>query len=78
MAAKIIDGIAIAAAIRAECRADIERLRLQQDITPGLAVILVGADPASQVYVRNKITACANVGIRSFRFDYPARGGAIS
>ncbi len=39
---------------------------------PGLAVIVVGSNPASQVYVRNKMKACANVGIRSFRFDYPA------
>ncbi len=40
-------------------------------MSPGLAVILVGSDPASQVYVRNKIKACADVGIRSFRYDYP-------
>ena len=37
---------------------------------PGLAVILVGSDAASQVYVQNKVRVCANVGIRSFRFDY--------
>jgi len=70
--AKIIDGIAVAAEIRAECRAEVERIRLQHDIVPGLAVILVGSNPASQVYVRNKMRACENVGIRSFRFDYPA------
>lgn len=72
MTAKIIDGTAVAAEIRAECQAQVERLRLQHDIAPGLAVILVGSNPASQVYVRNKMKACENVGIRSFRFDYPA------
>lgn len=72
MAAKIIDGVAVAGAIRAECRIEVERLRHQYDSVPGLAVILVGSDPASQVYVRNKMRACADVGIRSFRFDYPA------
>jgi methylenetetrahydrofolate dehydrogenase (NADP+)/methenyltetrahydrofolate cyclohydrolase len=44
----------------------------KRGVVPGLAVILVGSDPASLVYVRNKIRACAEVGIRSFRFDFPA------
>jgi methylenetetrahydrofolate dehydrogenase (NADP+)/methenyltetrahydrofolate cyclohydrolase len=40
-------------------------------VTPGLAVIMVGANPASAIYVRNKIRACAEVGIHSFRYDFP-------
>jgi methylenetetrahydrofolate dehydrogenase (NADP+) / methenyltetrahydrofolate cyclohydrolase len=51
--------------IRAEVRAEIERLAPQTPYPPGLAVILVGNDPASAVYVRNKQRACENVGIRS-------------
>jgi methylenetetrahydrofolate dehydrogenase (NADP+)/methenyltetrahydrofolate cyclohydrolase len=70
LSAKIIDGVAIAAKIRRECRERTERLR-DSGTTPGLAVIVVGSDPASAVYVRNKIRACAEVGIRSFRFGYP-------
>lgn len=67
--AKIIDGVAVAAAIRSECK---ERVRAlgAREIQPGLAVILVGSDPASSVYVRNKIRACAEVGIRSLRYDF--------
>ncbi|MGC1779218.1 MAG: tetrahydrofolate dehydrogenase/cyclohydrolase catalytic domain-containing protein [Xanthobacteraceae bacterium] len=40
-----------------------------QGLQPGLAVIIVGSDPASRVYVRNKIRACEEAGIRSFRYD---------
>jgi methylenetetrahydrofolate dehydrogenase (NADP+)/methenyltetrahydrofolate cyclohydrolase len=68
--AKIIDGIAVASKIRVECKERVERLK-QRGITPGLAVILVGSDPASAVYVRNKIRACAEVGIKSVRYDFP-------
>jgi methylenetetrahydrofolate dehydrogenase (NADP+) / methenyltetrahydrofolate cyclohydrolase len=72
MTAKIIDGVAVAKKIRDECRERVQRIVAQSGIPPGLAVIIVGSDPASQVYVRNKIRACANVGIKSLRFDYPA------
>lgn len=72
MSAIIIDGVAIAASIRAECRERVTRIAAQGGTPPGLAVILVGSNAASQVYVRNKIRACAEVGIQSFRFDYPA------
>jgi methylenetetrahydrofolate dehydrogenase (NADP+)/methenyltetrahydrofolate cyclohydrolase len=64
MSARIIDGKAIAAAYRAECRLRVERLALE-GVRPGLAVVLVGDDPASQVYVRNKARACAEAGIHS-------------
>lgn len=72
MPAKIIDGVAIAKSIRAECRTEVEQLWLQNRIKPGLAVILVGSNAASAVYVRNKIRACREVGIQSFLFEYPA------
>jgi len=72
MTAKIIDGNAVARNIRNECRQRVQRIVAQSGVPPGLAVILVGSDPASKIYVKNKIRACADVGIRSFRFDYPA------
>jgi methylenetetrahydrofolate dehydrogenase (NADP+) / methenyltetrahydrofolate cyclohydrolase len=70
--AKIIDGAAIARTLRAECRQQVSRLKSSAGILPGLAVIVVGSDPASAIYVRNKVRACSDVGIRSLRFDYPA------
>jgi methylenetetrahydrofolate dehydrogenase (NADP+) / methenyltetrahydrofolate cyclohydrolase len=72
MTAKIIDGNAVARSIRDECRQRVQRIVAQSDVPPGLAVIVVGSDPASRIYVKNKIRACIDVGIRSFRFDYPA------
>jgi methylenetetrahydrofolate dehydrogenase (NADP+)/methenyltetrahydrofolate cyclohydrolase len=72
MTAKIIDGNAVARTIRDECRQRVQRIVAQSGAPPGLAVILVGSDPASKIYVKNKIRACADVGIRSFRFDYPS------
>lgn len=72
MTATIIDGIAVAEKIREECRERVGAIVARGSPSPGLAVILVGSDPASQVYVRNKIRACAQVGIRSFRFDFKA------
>lgn len=60
-----IDGKAIAATIREEIRIDVERMRAERDRVPGLNLLLVGDDPASQVYVRNKGKACEEVGIRS-------------
>jgi methylenetetrahydrofolate dehydrogenase (NADP+) / methenyltetrahydrofolate cyclohydrolase len=70
--AKIIDGIAVSRYIRAECRSRVETLQVKSGIKPGLAVILVGSNPASLLYVRNKLKACAEIGIRSYRFDFPA------
>ncbi|HHW13343.1 MAG TPA: bifunctional methylenetetrahydrofolate dehydrogenase/methenyltetrahydrofolate cyclohydrolase FolD [Firmicutes bacterium] len=71
MAAALIDGKALAAEVRARVRTEVEELRAA-GVQPGLAVILVGEDPASQVYVRNKERACADVGIRSFIHRLPA------
>ena len=59
--AKIIDGNAIAATMRAELAAEIAALK-KSGVTPGLAVVLVGDNPASQVYVRMKGKACAEAG----------------
>ena len=71
MSARIIDGKAIAASIRAEQKQRILRLQQQHGVRPGLAVILVGSDPASQVYVRNKVAACKDVGIHSELVEMP-------
>lgn len=79
MSAKIIDGVRVSAGIRAECKTRVTKLAVR-DVTPGLAVILVGTNPASLVYVRNKVRACADVGIRSFQYEFPvdaAPGAAI-
>lgn len=72
MTAKVIDGKAIAASIRVELAKRVQRLHLKSGVTPGLAVVLVGDDPASRVYVRNKKRACEQVGVTSFSLDYPA------
>jgi len=66
-----IDGKAVAAAVRTEVRERVARLRAHGCV-PGLATILVGDDPASHVYVRNKHQACADVGIRSLKHELPA------
>jgi len=70
-AARLIDGAAIAREVRAGVARRAARLAAAGHV-PGLAVILVGDDPASQVYVRNKIKACAEAGIRSIHETYPA------
>src|SRR5215470_1709757 len=71
MSARLIDGRAAAALLRAEFVPRIERLRERTNITPGLAVLLVGNNPASAIYVSNKVRACEEIGIRSLRFDLP-------
>jgi methylenetetrahydrofolate dehydrogenase (NADP+) / methenyltetrahydrofolate cyclohydrolase len=72
MPAKIIDGKQVAASIRLECKARVAELRDRTGVIPGLAVLLVGNNPASAVYVGSKIKACAEAGIRSFKKQYPA------
>ena len=64
--AKVIDGNKVAAAIRGKCKTRVDALADKTGVTPGLAVILVGENPASAVYVRNKIRACDAVGIKSY------------
>ncbi len=68
--AKIIDGVAVARAILQDCRRRVTALATEFGCKPGLAVVLVGEDPASLIYVRNKIRACEEVGIRSLRFAF--------
>jgi methylenetetrahydrofolate dehydrogenase (NADP+) / methenyltetrahydrofolate cyclohydrolase len=70
--AKIIDGNAVARAVRAGISARAKILLQRHGIQPGLAVIMIGDNPASAVYVRNKVRACADVGIRSEVLRYPA------
>ncbi len=64
MTARIIDGKAIAQEVRAEWKVRADQLKAR-GTTPGLAVIIVGEDPASQVYVANKVKACAELGLHS-------------
>lgn len=68
----VIDGKKIAAEVRAELKAETAELEAQYHKKVGLAVVLVGEDPASQVYVRNKIRGCEETGIRSFAHYLPA------
>ena len=70
MSATIIDGKAIAAATQEEIKTQVQQLT-EKGIRPGLAVILVGENPASQVYVRNKVKACEKVGMYSILDRYP-------
>jgi methylenetetrahydrofolate dehydrogenase (NADP+)/methenyltetrahydrofolate cyclohydrolase len=69
--ARLIDGKAIAREVKNEVRAAVDRLRALGQRPPGLAVVMVGDNPASQVYVRNKRTACEECGIRSVAIDLP-------
>lgn len=72
MTAQLIDGKAIAAHVRQQVARQVEARRRVGARTPGLAVILVGEDPASEVYVRNKHRACEDAGIASLRHQLPA------
>lgn len=72
MTAKIIDGKAIGEKIRTEVTAEVQKRLASGKSKPGLATVLVGENPASQVYVRSKQKACADAGIASFGFDLPA------
>ena len=71
MTARIIDGVALSQRIREEVAQRVAALAAQ-GARPGLAVVLVGEDPASQVYVRNKVAACEKAGLHSVKEQYPA------
>src|SRR6185295_5718331 len=75
--ARMLDGAAIAEQIKQEVRRDVEQFGSEHDVKPCLAAILVGDDAASAVYVRNKIRACEEVGIRSEHHALPATTNAI-
>ena len=70
--AQIIDGKNVALQVKLEVKEQVARLKAQYNAIPGLAVILVGDDPASAVYVRNKQKACDDVGIHSRTFSFAA------
>jgi methylenetetrahydrofolate dehydrogenase (NADP+)/methenyltetrahydrofolate cyclohydrolase len=72
MTARVIDGKKIAEEIKGELKTEVERLRTKYSLTPGLATVLVGDDPASHVYVNLKIKNCENLGIASFNHQLPA------
>ncbi len=70
MSAQLIDGVALSRQLRSQVTERVAKLK-QQGITPGLAVILVGDNPASQVYVRNKVKACEDTGMHSLLERHP-------
>ena len=69
--AEIIDGKLVSKKLRSQIAADLLEIQAKHSITPGLAVILVGNNPASTVYVRNKHKACEAVGIKSYQIELP-------
>jgi len=71
MAAQVIDGKLVAQSVRASLTAEVMQLK-EKGVQPGLAAVLVGDNPASVIYVRNKRKACAEVGIASVQRDLPA------
>ncbi|MFD1341156.1 bifunctional methylenetetrahydrofolate dehydrogenase/methenyltetrahydrofolate cyclohydrolase FolD [Litorisediminicola beolgyonensis] len=71
MTAQVIDGKAFAAKVRAQVAEHVDRLKADHGITPGLAVVLVGEDPASEVYVAHKHKATVEVGMASFEHKLP-------
>ncbi len=71
MSANLIDGSAIAKTIQEEVATEVTRLKTEHDLTPGLATVLVGDNPASQTYVRMKQRRCGEVGIHSVGVDLP-------
>ena len=72
MSAQLIDGKAIAADVRKSIKARIDDRRKFGLRIPGLAVVLVGEDPASEIYVRNKRKACDEAGVISRSYDLPS------
>ncbi|MEQ1769587.1 MAG: bifunctional methylenetetrahydrofolate dehydrogenase/methenyltetrahydrofolate cyclohydrolase FolD [Devosia sp.] len=71
MTAKIIDGKSYAEGLRARIAGHVARLKAEHGITPGLAVVIVGHDPASQVYVTNKARQTVDVGMHSEKYELP-------
>ncbi|MFQ5519255.1 MAG: bifunctional methylenetetrahydrofolate dehydrogenase/methenyltetrahydrofolate cyclohydrolase FolD [Mariprofundus sp.] len=72
MSAQILDGKALASRVREEIRIEAETLAQKHGRAPGLAVIIIGGDPASHVYVKNKKIGCKKAGIRSFSYELPS------
>jgi methylenetetrahydrofolate dehydrogenase (NADP+)/methenyltetrahydrofolate cyclohydrolase len=74
--AELLDGAVVAQQLKEEVALEIDRLRQEHDVQPCLAAVRVGDDPASAVYVRNKMRACEEVGIRSEHHAIPSTAGA--
>src|ERR1700674_1023458 len=72
MTATVIDGKAVATGLRTKVAAEVARLAREHGLVPALAVVLVGDDPASAIYVRNKAAPTAAVGMRAFQHDLKA------
>ncbi|MEW5420818.1 tetrahydrofolate dehydrogenase/cyclohydrolase catalytic domain-containing protein [Amorphus sp. 3PC139-8] len=72
MSARVIDGKKLSESLRGEYRQRVAELQRARGITPALAVLLIGEDPPSEVYVRNKIRAAEHVGLISRMYRYPA------
>ncbi len=72
MTASVIDGKVIAAELRSRVAAEVARVKADHGLTPGLAVVLVGSDPASEVYVRSKHKQTQEAGMASFEYKLPA------
>ena len=72
MTARILSGTAIAKEIRKELKVEVAELKEKLGVVPGIAVIIVGEDPASQVYVRNKKKTAVELGMKSFEYELPA------
>jgi methylenetetrahydrofolate dehydrogenase (NADP+)/methenyltetrahydrofolate cyclohydrolase len=72
MSAKIIDGKAFATNLRAKVAAEAARMKAEHNLVPGLATVLVGNDPASEIYVRNKGKVAEAIGFKSFHYSLPA------
>src|SRR6478735_2098449 len=72
MTASVIDGKVIAAELRTRVAAEVARVKADHGLTPGLAVVLVGSDPASEVYVRSKHKQTQEAGMASFEHVLPA------
>jgi methylenetetrahydrofolate dehydrogenase (NADP+) / methenyltetrahydrofolate cyclohydrolase len=70
--ARVIDGKALADRLRKDITSQVAKLKREQGVTPGLAVVLVGEDPASRVYVRNKVRHTVEAGMKSFEHRLPA------
>ncbi|UTW59271.1 bifunctional methylenetetrahydrofolate dehydrogenase/methenyltetrahydrofolate cyclohydrolase FolD [Kordiimonas sp. SCSIO 12603] len=71
MTAHLIDGKAFSAKVRSNVAEDVSKLKDNHNIKPGLAVVIVGNDPASEIYVKNKVKQTAAVGMNSFHFEMP-------
>ena len=75
--AEILDGVALASQFRGRVAAGVREMQGKHGVTPGLAAVLVGDDPASAVYVRNKRRACDEVGMVSKSFHLPAESSTV-